>query len=113
MVGAHIDNIKKVNLAVNSVKNKARVYENIVKLNNKSLKTPIRDLMHSSAPGKKISKIGFALFWIPEPTMISNAIALPLMGAGKLLDRYYTGTTIKHVNEEARRTLNLLQDFFR
>jgi hydrogenase maturation factor len=36
-----------------------------------------------------------------------------MIAGGKLLDRYYTGTTIKHVNEEARKTLNSLQEFFR
>ncbi len=113
MVGAHRDNVRKINMTVDSLKNKTGIYANVANLNNKSLKTPLRDLMYASAPGKKISKIGVALFWIPEPTMISNMVGLPMIAGGKLLDRYYTGTTIKHVNEEARKTLNSLRDFLR
>ena len=113
MVGAHRDNVRKINMTVDSLKNKAGIYANVANLNNKSLKTPLRDLMHASAPGKKISKIGVALFWFPEPTMISHLVGLPMIVGGKLLDRYYTGTTIKHVNEEARKTLNSLQDFLK
>jgi hypothetical protein len=113
MVEAYRDNIKKVNMAVDSLQNKTDIYANIANLNNKSVKAPLRDLMHSSAPGKKISKIGIALFWIPEPTMISNLVALPMIGAGKFLDRYYTGTTIKHVNEEARKTISFLQNLLK
>ncbi len=113
MSGVPRDNIKKVNAAIDSLKNKANMYENISNLNNKSLKTPMRDLMHSSAPGKKLTRIGAIIFWIPEPTMISNLVGLPMMAGGKLLDRYYTGTTIKHVNEEARKTLESLQGLFK
>ena len=113
MVGAHRDNVRKINMAVDSLKNKAGIYANVANLNNKSLKTPLRDLIYASAPGKKISKIGVTLFLIPEPFMITNIVGLPMIAGGKLLDRYYTGTTIKHVNEEARKTLNSLQDFLK
>jgi hypothetical protein len=108
-----IKNIEKVNITVDSLKNKVNMYENVSNLNNKGLKTPIRDLMHSSAPGKKLTRIGAIIFWIPEPTMISNLVGLPMMAGGKLLDRYYTGTTIKHVSEEARKTLESLQGLFK
>lgn len=113
MGGAHRDNVRKINMAVDSLKSKASIYANVANLNNKSLKTPLRDLMYASAPGKKISKIGMALFCIPEPFMVTNIVGLPMIAAGKMLDRYYTGTTIKHVNEEARKTLNSLQDFLK
>lgn len=113
MGGAHRDNVRKINMAVDSLKSKAGIYANVANLNNKSLKTPLRDLMYASAPGKKVSKIGVAIFWVPEPTMISDVVGLSMIAGGKLLDRYYTGTTVKHVNEEARKTLNSLQDFLR
>lgn len=112
MSGIYGYDIRKTKIAVNSLKNKANMYESISRLNNRSVKTPLRDLMHSSAPGKKISKIGVALFWIPEPTMVSNLVGLPMIAGGKLLDKYYTGTTIRHVNEEARKTLHSLRQFF-
>jgi hypothetical protein len=106
-------NVKKVNVTVDSLKGKTDMYANIANLNSDKLKGPLKDLIHSSAPGKKISRIGWAVFWIPEPTMISNLAALPMIVGGKLLDRHYSGTTIKHVAEEARKTLNSLQEFLK
>jgi len=106
-------NVKKINVAVDSLKSKANMYTNVTNLNNGKLKGPLKSLVHASAPGKKISRIGWAVFWIPEPTMISNLVGLPMIVGGKLLDRYYSGATIKHVGEEARKTLNSLEEFFR
>jgi hypothetical protein len=107
------NNVKKVNTAIDSLKSKANLYANVTNLNNNKLKEPLKDLVHASAPGKKVNRIGWAMFWIPEPTMISNLVGLPMIVGGKLLDRYYSGTTIKHVGEEARKTLNSLQEFFK
>ena len=106
-------NVKKVNAAVDSLKSKTNLYANVTNLNSGKLKGPLKSLVHASAPGKKISGIGWAMFWIPEPTMISNLVGLPMIAGGKLLNRYYSGTTIKHVGEEARKTLNSLEEFFR
>jgi len=105
--------VKKVNAAVDSLKSKANLYANVTNLNNSKLKGPLKSLVHASAPGKKISRIGWVLFWLPEPMMITNLVGLPMIAGGKLLDRYYSGTTIKHVGEEAKKTLNSLEEFFR
>lgn len=113
MVEVHRDNIRKMNVTIDSLKNRVNMYEKMCNLNNKDLKPPLRDLTHASAPGKKVTKIGITLFWVPEPTMISSLVGLPMIVGGKLLERYYTGTTIKHVSEEARKTLNSLQEFLR
>jgi len=107
------DNVKKVNTAVDSLKSKVNMYASVTNLNNGKLNEPLKSLVHASAPGKKISRIGWAIFWIPEPTMISNLVGLPMIAGGKLLDRYYTGAKIKHVGEEARKTINALEEFFR
>ena len=107
------DHVKKVNSAVDSLKNKVDLYANVSNLNNAKLKGPLKSLVHASAPGKKISRIGWAVFWIPEPTMISNLVGLPMIAGGKLMDRYYTGAKIKHVGEETARTLKSLEEFFR
>ncbi|MFQ5970537.1 MAG: hypothetical protein ACE5J2_08605 [Nitrososphaerales archaeon] len=111
MSGNQSDNVKKVNLAVDSLKNKAKLYAGLSNLNNKGIKDPVKSLIHPPAPGKKVSKVGWVLFWIPEPTMVSNAVGLPMVAAGKVLDRYYNGTTVKHVGEEARKTLYSLEEF--
>jgi len=107
------ENVKKVNTAVDSLKNRVDVYANVTNLKNTKLKSSLNSLVHASAPGKKISKIGWAVFWVPEPTMISNLVGLPMIAGGKLLDRYYNGAKIKHIGEEARKTLNSLEEFFR
>jgi len=107
------DNVKKVNMTVDSLKSKANLYANVTNLNNSKLKGSLKSLVHASAPGKKIMVIGWAMFWIPEPTMVSDLVALPMIAGGKLMQRYYSGVTIKHVGEEARKTLNSLQEFFR
>lgn len=113
MSGDCKDNARKVNSAVDSLKSKVNLYTDVTNLNSSRLKGPLKSLVHASAPGKKLSKIGWVMFWIPEPTMISNIVGLPLIAGGKLLDRYYNGTTINHVGEEARKTLNSLEEFFR
>lgn len=107
------ENVRKVNNAVNSLRNRAELYANVTSLNGGKLKGPLKSLVHASAPGKKISKIGVALFWFPEPTMISHLVALPMIVGGKILDRYYSGTTLKHVGEETGRTMSSLEEFFR
>jgi len=113
MVWNQSDNVKKVNVAVDSLKNKVNLYAGLANLNNSGIKEPLKTLIHAPSPGKKVSKIGWVLFWIPEPTMVSNAVGLPMVAAGKVLDRYYSGTTIKHVGEEARKTLHSLEEFFK
>lgn len=107
------NDLKKINAALDSLKNKANLYADVANLKNSKLKEPLKGLVHASAPGKKVSRLGWTLFWVPEPTMASNLVAVPMIVGGKLLDRYYTGTTIKHVGEEARKTINVLQEFFR
>jgi hypothetical protein len=107
------NHVKKVNSAVDSLKNKVDLYANVTNLNGNKLKGPLKSLVHSSAPGKKLTKIGWAVFWIPEPTMISNAVGLPMIAGGKLLERYYTGTTIKHVGLEARKAMKSLEEFWK
>ncbi len=113
MSGNQSNNVKKVNVAVDSLKNKVNLYAGLANLKNSAINEPLKSLIHAPALGKKVSKIGWVLFWIPEPTMVSNAVGLPMIAAGKVLDRYYSGTTIKHVGEEARKTLNSLEEFFK
>ncbi len=107
------DSVKKMNLAVNSLKSKANLYQNVTNLNSSRLRGSLKSLVYASAPGKKLMKVGWAMFWIPEPTLISNMVGLPLIAGGKLMDRYYTGMTINHVGQEARKTLSSLEAFFR
>jgi len=107
------DNVKRVNTGIDSLNSKANLYANVANLKSSEMKGSLKSLVHASAPGKKISRIGWAIFWIPEPTMVSHLVALPMIVGGKLMNRYYSGTTIKHVGEEARKTLNSLQEFFK
>jgi len=113
MSGNQSNNVKKVNVAVDSLKNKVNLYAGLANLKNSAINEPLKSLIHAPTPGKKVSKIGWVLFWIPEPTMVSNAVGLPMIAAGKVLDRYYSDTTIRHVGEEARKALNSLEEFFK
>ena len=73
------------------------------------LKEPLKCL-NASPRRKKLIKLG--VFWFPAP-VISHAVAPPRIVRGKLLDRHYTGTTIKHVGLEATKTLKSLEEFLK
>jgi len=62
-------------------------------------------------PGKKIQKIGFLMFWIPEPTGITCAVGGPMILAGKYLDKKFNGATIKDIGHETNNTLSSINDF--
>ena len=53
-----------------SAKRRTELYSDLVKLDDKSTRRSLTALTKASAPGKKIQKIGFIMFWIPEPTGI-------------------------------------------
>ncbi len=78
-------------------------------MSDKSTKRSIDNLMHAPKIASKVSKIGWSIFWIPEPTMISNAIAIPMIIAGKLLEKHYDGITVKDVYNEAENVFRSLR----
>ena len=59
----------------------------------------------------EITKIGFIIFWFPEPTFISHAIGAPMILAGKYLERVYNGATISDIGHETKNMVTSIKDF--
>jgi hypothetical protein len=81
------------------------------KFDGKPTATSLRYVQKASAPGKKLQKIGFIIFWFPEPTFISHAIGGPMILAGRFLEKKYNGSTIHDVGHETKRNLATISDF--
>src|SRR5438445_7526005 len=103
----HIDRIKKIG---ESAKRRAKIYSELATLDDRGTARTLGGLQRATAPGKKLQKIGFILFWIPEPLMITNVAAIPMIIAGKYLDKVYNGATISDVGDETRNTVDTLND---
>lgn len=104
------NNIKRVRDAVDMLKRRMELRSSMLDaLADNNLKASINSIRHAPQLSKKISRIGWLLFWIPEPTMISNAVGIPMILAGKALERYYNNLTVKGLYEETSRMLKSLE----
>src|SRR6267143_4919782 len=103
----HIARIKKIG---ESAKRRVEIYSSLANLDDRGTARSLGALQRAPAPGKKLQKIGFILFWIPEPLMITNIAAVPMIIAGKYLDKVYNGATISDVGDETRNTVDTLND---
>src|SRR5437879_13337190 len=95
----HIARIKKIG---ESAKRRTEIYSELANLDDRGTARSIGGLHRAPAPGKKLQKIGFILFWIPEPLMLTNAVAVPMIITGRYIDRIYNGATISDVGDETR-----------
>ena len=93
-----------------SAKRRIDMYSDLSKIDNNPTKS-LKALTNAPAPGKKIQKIGFLMFWIPEPTGITCAVGGPMILAGKYLDKKFNGATIKDIGHETNNTLSSINDF--
>ncbi len=107
-LNARLDKIRKFS---DSAKRRASLYVDMSKFDGKSTAHSLGCVQRASAPGKKLQKIGFIVFWIPEPTGISNAIAAPMILTGRYLDKKYNGATIKDIGQETKNTISTISDF--
>jgi len=103
----HIARIKKIG---ESAKRRVEIYSDLANLDDRGTARSLGALQRAPAPGKKLQKIGFILFWIPEPLMITNAVAVPMIIAGKYLDRVYNGATISDVGDETRNVVSSINN---
>lgn len=94
-----------------SVKRRASLYSDLAKMDDKKTAQSLRALRKASDPGRKLAKIGFIIFWIPEPTGISNAVGVPMIIAGKYLERVYNGATISDIGHETKNMVTTIKDF--
>ena len=103
--------IEKLKIMKESAKRRSELYSGIVILNDESTTRSLRALTKASAPGKKIQKIGFIMFWIPEPTGITCAVGGPMILAGKYLEKVYNGAKISDIGDHTKETFSTIHDF--
>ena len=103
--------IEKLKIMKESAKRRNGLYSDLVKLDDKNTSRSLRALTKASAPGKKIQKIGFIMFWIPEPTGITCAVGGPMILAGKYLEKVYNGSKISDIGNHAKDTFSTIHDF--
>ena len=102
--------IHKIKRLGDSMKRRAEVYSALGSLDDRGTARSLAALQRAPAPGKKLKKIGFILFFAPEPLGITNAIGGPMIIAGKYLDKVYNSSTITDVGREARNFANHIHD---
>lgn len=92
-----IDKIKKVR---DSLHRRAKIYSDLGKLDDRGIARALGSVQRSPSPGKKITKIGFIMLVSPDP--FSTPFAIPMIIAGKYLEKVYNGATIKDVGQETK-----------
>lgn len=95
----------------NSAKRRAGLYSDLAKMNGKQLGQSLGALQRAPAPGKKVQKIGFILFWLPEPTGITMAVGGPMILAGRYLEKKYNSSTISDIGTSTKDSANSIRDF--
>ncbi len=104
------NSIKSINDAVYLLKRRMELRSSMLSvIADSKVKASLDGIRHAPQLSKKISRLGWMLFWIPEPTMVSTAVGIPMILAGKALDRYYNSLTVKGLYEETARALKSLE----
>lgn len=103
--------LKKIKAMSGSITRRASLYSDLSKVDDKKTAQSLGALQKASAPGKKLQKIGFIMFWVPEPSGVSCAIGGPMILAGKYLDRVYNGSTIHDVGSQTKNAVSSIRDF--
>jgi hypothetical protein len=103
--------LKKLKTISESVRRRSSLYSDLSKVDDKKTAQSLRALHKAPDPGRKIKKVGFIIFWIPEPTGITNAIGAPMILAGKYLERVYNGSTIHDIASETKNATSSIHDF--
>jgi len=105
------ERIEKLKIMRESAKRRNGLYSDIMKLDDKSTTRSLRALTKAPAPGKKIQKIGFIMFWIPEPTGVTCAVGGPMILAGRYLEKVYNGAKISDVSNHTKDSFSTIHDF--
>lgn len=92
--------IHKIKKMRDSIKRRAEVYSSLGVLDDRGTARALGSLQRAPAPGKKIQKIGFILLIAPDP--FTTVAGIPMILAGKYLDRVYNGSTISDIGHETR-----------
>ncbi len=103
--------LKKLKAMSESAHRRVGLYSDLSKVDDKKTAQSLGALHKASDPGKKLQKIGFIMFWVPEPSGVTCAIGAPMILAGKYLDKIYNGSTISDVGTQTKDTVSSINDF--
>jgi hypothetical protein len=103
--------LHKLKLTSESVSRRTKLYSKISDIDGKHTAKSMAVLRKAPDPGGKLQKVGFIIFWIPEPTGISNAIGAPMILAGKYLEKRYNGSTLNDVGKTTKNNLHTITNF--
>lgn len=107
----YAERLRKLKLASESVKRRTDIYSKISEIDDKRNARSMSALRKAPDPGGKIQKIGFIVFWVPEPTGISNAIGAPMILAGKYLEKKYNGSTLSDIGTATKNNVSAISVF--
>jgi len=93
------------------VRRRIEFYASLQNVMSSDVKKAVDNITHAPKVSKTLSRAGWMLFWIPEPTMISTALGVPMILAGKVLSRYYNDLTVKGLLEETGKLLKGVEEF--
>ncbi len=94
------NSIHKIKKIRDSIKRRAEIYSSLGALDDRGTARALGSLQRASAPGRKIQKIGFILLFAPDP--FTTVAGVPMIIAGKYLDRVYNGTTISDIGHATK-----------
>ena len=103
--------IEKLKIIRESAKRRNEMYSDLLKFDDKNTRRSLSALTKAPAPGKKISKIGFIMLWIPEPSGITCAVGGPMILAGRYLDKVYNGAKISDIHSHTKDSFSTIHDF--
>ena len=103
--------LNELRAASESVKRRTSLYSDLSKVDDKKTAQSLSALQKAPAPGKKLQKIGFIMFWVPEPSGVTCAIGGPMILAGKYLERVYNGSTLHDIGNQTKDTVSSIDDF--
>lgn len=103
--------LHKIKLASESVKRRASIYSKISEIDDNHTAKSMSVLRNAPDPGGKMQKIGFIIFWIPEPTGVTNAIGAPMILAGKYLEKKYNGSTLPDIGKATKNNAYTISNF--
>jgi hypothetical protein len=101
----HIARIKKIG---ESAKRRTEIYSGLANLDDRGIARSLGSLQRAPAPGKKLQKIGFIFLISPDP--ITTPFGIPMIIAGRYMDKVYNGATISDVGHETKKMAGKFSD---
>jgi hypothetical protein len=103
--------LRKLKLASESIKRRTKIYSKISEIDDTHTAKSMSVLRKAPDPGGRMQKIGFIVFWIPEPTGVTNAIGAPMILAGKYLEKRYNGSTLPDIAKTTKNNAYTISNF--